>query len=290
MIGAAGVNADPYRKYFSLMVASCFFFVSCYVIVYAFMGMYDSLWRYAEIVEFFRFCAPLSSRSALYHHHPSDLYRAADPMVVYLMSSMFASVLTLVARLAYRMYRNTKIRAGRKRRRRVLLIGAGDAASMLLHEINRNPSDEMNIICAVDDAAQKVGRSIMGVKIMGTTADIPELVSRCEIETILLCIPTISEEDKRRILSICSKTNCNLRIMPDIVKLIADGRDLSSRIRDVKVEDLLGREVIEMDPSTNTLISGKVVMVTGGGGSIGSELCRQIAAASPKKTGDRGYL
>ena len=82
---------------------------------------------------------------------------------------------------------------------------------------------------------------------------------------------------------ICSKTNCNLRIMPDIVKLIADGRDLSSRIRDVKVEDLLGREVIEIDPSTNTLIKGKVVMVTGGGGSIGSELCRQIAAAGPKK-------
>ena len=278
------ILVDPYKKYFSLMVSSCFFFVSCYVIVYAFMGMYDSLWRYAEIVEFFRFCVASFLAVGAFIIISQIIYTERRiPIAVYLMGAMFASILTLVARLAYRMYRNTKIKSSHSQRRRVLLIGAGDAASMLLHEINRNPSDEMNIICAVDDSPQKVGRSIMGVKIMGTTAQIPELVERCEIETILLCIPTIEEHDKRRILSICSKTNCNLRIMPDIVKLIADGRDLSSRIRDVKVEDLLGREVIEMDPATNTLISGKVVMVTGGGGSIGSELCRQIAAAGPRK-------
>ena len=107
-------------------------------------------------------------------------------MAVYLMSAMFATILTLMARLTYRMYRNTKIKSSRKQRRRVLLIGAGDAASMLLHEINRNPSDEMNIICAVDDSPQKVGRTILGVQIMGTTADIPDLVERCEIETLSL--------------------------------------------------------------------------------------------------------
>lgn len=143
-----------------------------------------------------------------------------------MMSAMFASALTLLARLAYRMYRNTKIKAAKQKRRRVMLIGAGDAASMLLHEVNRNPAGELNIICAVDDSPQKVGRSILGVQIMGTTADIPDLVDRCGIETILLCIPTIEETDKRRILSICAKTNCNLRIVPDIVKLISDGKDI----------------------------------------------------------------
>ncbi|MBC5582098.1 polysaccharide biosynthesis protein [Anaerofilum sp. BX8] len=283
MVGMA-VMTSPYKKYFSLMASSCFLFVSCYIIIYAFMGMYDSLWRYAEIIEFFRVCvASFLAVAAFVTLSQLIFTERRIPMAVYLMSAMFATILTLMARLTYRMYRNTKIKSSRKQRRRVLLIGAGDAASMLLHEINRNPSDEMNIICAVDDSPQKVGRTILGVQIMGTTADIPDLVERCEIETILLCIPTIEENDKRRILSICSKTNCNLRIMPDLVKLIADGRDLSSRIRDVKVEDLLGREVIEMDPATNTLISGKVVMVTGGGGSIGSELCRQIAAAGPSK-------
>ena len=282
-VGMATVGS-PYRKYFSLMVASCFFFVACYIIVYAFMGMYDSLWRYAEVIEFFRFCvASVLAVSAFVFLSQFVFTEKRIPLAVYMMSAMFASAITLLARLAYRMYRNTKIKTAGQKRRRVMLIGAGDAASMLLHEVNRNPAGELNIICAVDDSPQKVGRSILGVQIMGTTADIPDLVERCEIETILLCIPTIEETDKRRILSICAKTNCNLRIVPDIVKLISDGKDIFSRIRDVKVEDLLGREVVEMDAATNTLIEGKVVMVTGGGGSIGSELCRQIAAARPKQ-------
>lgn len=123
----------------------------------------------------------------------------------------------------------------------------------------------------------------MGIEIMGTTDDIPELVERCEIETLLLAIPTVDEENKRRILGICNKTKCNVRILPDIVKLIADGKDILSRIRDVRVEDVLGRPEIELKDSTNELITGKTVMVTGGGGSIGSELCRQIAMCSPKK-------
>lgn len=276
-------SSNPFREYKSLMISSCIFFVCCYLIVYAFMGMYDSLWRYAEVVEFFRFC--VSSFLAVIAFIVISRLIFTErriPFAVYLMSSMFATVFTLVARLTYRMYRNTKIKTNVKKRRRVMLVGAGDAASTLLHELNKNPSDDMNIICAVDDSVQKVGRSILGIEIMGTTADIPQLVKQCEIETILICIPTIEEEDKRRILSICSKTNCSLRTLPDIVKIIADGKDLSSRIRDVKVEEVLGRDVIEMTPS-NTLIHDKVVMVTGGGGSIGSELCRQIAAGGPKR-------
>lgn len=277
-------SSNPFREYFSLMVSSCIFFVSCYIIVYAFMGMYDSLWRYAEIVEFFRFC--MSSILAVGAFIVVSRFIFTErriPIAVYLMSAMFATALTLVARLTYRMYRNTKIKSGVSRRRRVMLIGAGDAASTLLHELYKNPSDEMNIICAVDDSPQKVGRSILGIEIMGTTEDIPELVRQCEIETILLCIPTLEDENKHRILSICAKTNCNLRILPDIVKLIADGKDLSSRIRDVQVEDLLGREVIEISSTASQLVKGKTIMVTGGGGSIGSELCRQIAASNPKK-------
>lgn len=94
----------------------------------------------------------------------------------------------------------------------------------------------------------------------------------------------MDDENKRRILSICNKTKCNVRILPDIVQLIANGgKDVLSRVRDVRVEDVLGREQIELTDLTNTLVSGKVVMVTGGGGSIGSELCRQIAACGPKR-------
>ena len=278
------VTINPFKEYSSLMFSSCFFFVCCYVIIYAFMGMYDSLWRYAEIVEFFRFCMSSILAIGTFVGFSSFIYTERRiPIAVYLMSAMFATSLTLVSRLTYRMYRNTKIKTSSSKRRRVMLIGAGDAASTLLHELNKNPSEQMNIICVVDDSAQKVGRSILGVEILGTTKDIPALVKQCEIETILLCIPTLEDEDKARILSVCSKTNCNLRTVPDIVKIIADGKDLSSRIRDVKVEELLGRAVVDVLPHSKMLVSGKVVMVTGGGGSIGSELCRQIAAAGPKE-------
>jgi len=275
-----------YEEHNSLLISSCFFFVCCYEIVYGLMGMYDSLWRYAEIVEFFRLCVASVVAVTVFVVVTVLLWwqERRVPISVYFLSAMFASSLTLYSRLTYRMYRNTTLKKRRKPRRRTMLIGAGDAASTLLHEAAKNKSPEMNFICCVDDAPEKVGRSIMGVEIMGTTEDIPELVERCEIETILLAIPTVDDENKRRILSICNKTKCNVRILPDIVQIIADGgKDMLTRVRDVRVEDVLGREPIELADMTNALVSSKTVMVTGGGGSIGSELCRQIAACRPKK-------
>jgi FlaA1/EpsC-like NDP-sugar epimerase len=140
----------------------------------------------------------------------------------------------------------------------------------------------MNIICVVDDAPEKVGRYISGIQIMGTSEDIPEFVEKCEIETIILAIPTIDDDNRRRILALCAKTKCSLRILPDLRQMMADGGDLSSRIREVRVEDLLGRETIELSDLSNALLQDKVVIVTGGGGSIGSELCRQIAKYNPQ--------
>ena len=125
------------------------------------------------------------------------------------------------------MYRNTKLAQRARSRRRTLVIGAGDAASTLLHEVFKSNNRDMNVVCCVDDAPEKVGRRIMGVEIMGTTEDIPELVERCDIETILLAIPTLDEAGKRRILRICNKTKCNVRILPDIVKLISRGKTCS---------------------------------------------------------------
>ena len=281
--GRPGAGAS-HREYFSLLVASCFFFVCCFEIVFALMGMYDSLWRYAEIVEFFRLCEASIIAVAVFVCTSLLLFRERRvPWSVYMLSALFATALTLYSRLTYRMYRNVKLGKSAKKARRTLLIGAGDAASTLLHEQFKKPSPDMNIICCVDDSPSKRGRYIMGVQIMGTTEDIPEIVEQCEIESILLAIPTLDEENKRRILSICNRTKCNVRILPDIVKMINDGKDLATRIRDVRVEDLLGREEIQLTGAITKFLSGKVVMVTGGGGSIGSELCRQIASCGPKQ-------
>lgn len=272
------------NDYYSLMISSCFLFVSCYVIVYFASGMYSSLWRYAEIVEFFR-CAWSSLMAvAAFLVISLVIYKERRiPISVYALSAAFASSLTIYTRLTYRMYRNTKIQKMGKKRRRVLLVGAGDAASTLIHEINKNAEKEMSIIRAVDDDKDKQGRSIIGVDILGTTDDIPSLAKRCQVDTILIAIPTLTPENRKRIMDICVSTSCRIQTLPDIVKLIADGRDLTSRITDIKVEDLLGREPVVLPDEAEKLVKDKVVFVTGGGGSIGSELCRQIAAIGPKK-------
>ncbi len=270
--------------YFSIMASSCVFFVCCFVIVYYLMGIYDSLWRYAEIVEFFRFCVAAVIAVVAFCGVTLLLFTERRiPTAAYFMSSSFAAVMTLVVRLVYRMYRNTVIRSKGHNKRRTLVIGAGEATSILLREQARYPS-EFNFIGLVDDDKSKVGRNILGVSILGTTQDIPQLVEKCDIETLLLSIPTLDEENRRRILSICSKTKCNIRILPDIVRVITgDDRNLLSRVRDVRVEDLLGRQVINLANVTEPLVKDKIVMVTGGGGSIGSELCRQIAANGPRQ-------
>ena len=270
--------------YFSLLVSSCFLFVSCFAIIYATTGMYDSLWRYAEIVEIFRCCMSSVIATGIFVVMTLIIFKERRiPLSVYGLSAMFATTFTLYIRLVYRMYRNIKINKMGKKRRRVLVVGAGDAASTLLHEINKNPTKEMNVICVVDDDKNKVGRNLLGVQVMGTTEDIPNLVQQCQIETILIAIPTLDSQNKKRILDICSSTNCNIRMLPDIVKIIKDDEDILSRITDVKVEDLLGREPIVLAQEAFDFLSNKTIMVTGGGGSIGSELCRQIANFKPKK-------
>ncbi|MDL2327629.1 polysaccharide biosynthesis protein [Ruminococcaceae bacterium OttesenSCG-928-A11] len=269
--------------YYPVMVSSCFYFVCCFEITFGLMGMYDSLWRYAEIVEFFRLVLACVIAVVLFVGGSLIIFQQRMvPLSVFFLSALFATSVTLYSRLTYRMYRNTRVQQpGRKRRRRVMVIGAGEAAATLLHEQNRNPDNEMNIICVVDDAPGKVGRTMMGVQIMGTTDKIPELAVQCEIDTIVLAIPSLDEENRQRILRFCSQTKCNLRILPDLRQIMTDGGDLSSRIREVRVEDLLGRETVQLSNRSSALLRGKKVMVTGGGGSIGSELCRQIATYEP---------
>ncbi|MCL2539519.1 MAG: polysaccharide biosynthesis protein, partial [Oscillospiraceae bacterium] len=271
-------------EYRSIMFSSTVLFVLIYLIVFVLMGIYDSLWRYAEIYEFFRCLLAASISVSVFIGISVFIYNNKTiPLSVYLMSSIFSASVTLYSRLTYRMIRNTRIAPSSRQRRRVMVVGAGEAASTLLHEIFKDPGSENNVVCAVDDNPQKLGRTIMGVKIMGQTKDIPNLVAQCSIDTILIAIPSAEEQDKRRILNLCSKTPCTIRLLPDITKIISSGRDLLAAVRDIRVEDLLGREEVELDQMSLASIVGSTVMVTGGGGSIGSELCYQIASSSPAK-------
>ncbi|MBQ9906203.1 MAG: polysaccharide biosynthesis protein [Oscillospiraceae bacterium] len=179
--------------------------------------------------------------------------------------------------------------------KRTMIIGGGSACKMLLTEIenaraSHNTGDKISAqylpVCIIDDDRNKVGKEVMGIEIVGTTADLAHFAKKMEIEQIVCAMPSAAEEDRTRVLNICSKTNLPVKMIPFIGCLIFDDDhpSLLNQVRDIKVEDLLGREPVKFDnKDIKRFISGKVCMVTGGGGSIGSELVRQIAKYSPKQ-------
>lgn len=169
-------------------------------------------------------------------------------------------------------------------KKKVLLVGAGQAAMMLIEELRHNSKIGMEIVCAVDDSPEKIGRRIDMIEIAGTTGMIPELCTRFEPDIILVAIPSIDNQNKKRILKICASLDCEVRIMEDVYSFMLHSGSIADKIRKVSLNDLLGRDTVYLNDHINlSYISGQTVLVTGGGGSIGSELCRQIAIHSPKK-------
>ena len=165
----------------------------------------------------------------------------------------------------------------------LLIIGAGDAAAMLIKEIKKREDLNYNIVGLIDDDVSKKQKYINGIKVIGTRNDIKRICSKNNINEIMLAIPSADSMTKKQIINICKDTNCRLKTLPGIYEII-DGKVSISKLRDVSIEDLLGREEVKLDnDNINDFIKGKVILVTGGGGSIGSELCRQIAKFAPKK-------
>lgn len=166
---------------------------------------------------------------------------------------------------------------------RLLIVGAGDAGAMLIKEIKKHSELNYDIVGLVDDDSAKVSRTISGIKVLGTSKDIPSIYKRYKVEEIILAIPSADNEVQKNILKICKETKCKLKTVPGIYEIL-DGKVNISKIREVNIEDLLGREPVKLDINNITrYITNKVVLVTGGGGSIGSELCRQIAKFTPKE-------
>ena len=180
-------------------------------------------------------------------------------------------------------YKNQNIQNNREIINNVLIIGAGDAARTVLRTLKNTMKDSYNIIGLIDDNTYKVNYAISGKKILGTRYDIPEICKQNRIDLILFTISNISSEDRKNILNICQETGCKVRVLPGTADLI-ESKNLMDNFRDVEIEDLLGRDSVKLDnENIGQLIENKVVLVTGGGGSIGSELCRQIIKYNPNK-------
>lgn len=257
----------------------------CFAGTFLIFKLYDKIWRYADIEDFFyagiaTFCANFiffAVTILIYINLGIRMY------VLFLLVSTF---LIFMCRLIYRVNRllDNKSPFEIENKKRLMLVGAGEATVSVLREIAKYSANEYLPICIVDDDREKIGRRILGIKVEGSTYEIAEICKKMNIEQILFSITSIDSSEKRRILDICANTGLEVRIIPNIYEVITSGAPITSVIRRVNVEDLLGREPVVFDQKKyGKYICGKTILVTGGGGSIGSELCRQIAKLSPEK-------
>ena len=267
---------------------SIIIYVAIYYFTFYFLKVYKYMWRYSGIEDIFR-CLKASILANILFFAVTKLFNITVFYYAYPIALAFSVMMSIGIRIVYR----AVLIIGSKGSKRILhieeintmIIGAGQATLMILNEICANNPQNYSVKCIIDDEGNKLGRMINYVPVVGNTNTIIEMVKKYNIEEIILSIPSIDKENKKRILDICAKTGCKLKILPEIYSLITNESDsnLVGKLRDVQVEDLLGREEIMLDCSwINKFINNKVVLVTGGGGSIGSELCRQIARNNPK--------
>ena len=269
-----------------LTVVSVFSIVT--IIVFYLLRLYHSIWRFASVNELERLIVAwmiITVFAVIFANIDESVngFRRI-PISIWVMGVFFAAIGTTAIRFAFRFLRfisNSTIR-GKKDITNVMVIGAGACGKDVIHEYRMSEHLHARICCAVDDNPIKKGRTLDGILIEGNRYDIPRLVGKYEIDEIVFAIPDARGVDKKDILDICSSTGCKVRVIPGIYQLV-EGSVTVNALRDVQIEDLLGRDPIKANmASIRQYITGKTVMVTGGGGSIGSELCRQIAKADPK--------
>ena len=207
------------------------------------------------------------------------------PRSYYAMGYIINFCLTTGMRFSYRilLMQAHSMKRGTKQEERVMIIGAGAAGQMLIKEMQNASKLSTKVCCVIDDNPNKKGRFIEGIEIVGNRNDIVTMAQKYAITTIIYAIPSSDPQERKLILNICKETNCRLRTIPGMYQLVNDEVSVS-HLRDVEIADLLGREQVKVNnDEIFASIEGKVVLVTGGGGSIGSELCRQIANAKPKQ-------
>ena len=249
------------------------------------LHLYQSIWRFASYTELKKVIWG-AVITAVAHTVGITLLFERMPISYYMIGAFVQFMLVLFVRFAYRfvnLERKVRGRLPESKQSRVMLIGAGSAGQMVLRDLHNTSDVNNRIYCIIDDNPNKWGRYIDGVPVVGGREAILESVEKYSIEKIFLAIPSASALQKKEILEICKDTKCELKNLPGISEL-AEGRVSFSSLKDVKVEDLLGREPVTVDAKEiRSFIAGKTVLITGGGGSIGSELCRQVAQNQPKK-------
>ncbi len=249
--------------------------------VLAAFKLYNRVWTYAGIDEMISVLKASFVIEALYVVYRL-LMQVAMPRSFYIFNWVFLFILLAGSRVSVRLFRQFRKKYEKTGDiRRVMIVGAGSAASLLIKELQYGPGDS-KVVCIIDDNPTKKGKYIHSIPIVGNRSDIPYMAKKYNIDEIIIAIPSASPTTIREILNICQETDARLKRLPAIASSLTSS--LSQTVREVNYEDLLGREAVVIEnPEFAEFVSGKTVMVTGGGGTIGSELCRQIVANGPGK-------
>ncbi len=263
-----------FAPFYTVICLACFWF----------FGLYRSIWKFASFVELERVIYATLVTSVI-HIVAITVFFQRMPISYYFMGSMLQFFLVLALRFLNRFV--VLLRAQSKKNNakycRVMVIGAGNAGRIIVRELNSSNELEDRPVCMIDDDSSKWNKLVDGVPVVGGRDDILLACEKYSIEKIYLAIPTAKLEDKRDILNICKETGCKMKSLPGVYQLV-NGEVNMSAMQEIAIEDLLGRDPIKVDMTEiYEFISGKTILVTGGGGSIGSELCRQIAKHSPKQ-------
>lgn len=273
-----------------------------YLLFYTVFKIYKTAWRYAGLYEVITYAlstilgtaavwicdytAMKINRAVIAGAPLTRLYFNVLPFSVYLDSTLIIMFLCLIVRLAYRSFYIFKNEQDRRSHvselKQILIIGAGEAGTGLLRDFQKNSYKFGNPVALVDDDRSKLGMSINGTPVVGTCNDIEAVCKKYNIDEIIFCIPSISDDRRREILDFAVKTGVSVKIAPDISSLDSAADLTYKEMRNVDILDLLSRPEIKLNPDVCKYVTDKTVLVTGGGGSIGSELCRQIARYNPE--------
>ncbi len=266
------------------------------IAAFGLLGIYTSMWRYAGTEETMKIVASAILSNLLVLGYIT-MTGQMMPRSIYLISILVMAAGVSFTRLAYRFLRNLRnpgtfnliprssegIPLLRRDLKKVMVIGAGDAGAAMIKEIKYHPEHGKKVVVAIDDDKSKHGQRISGVKVFGGKEKIRTAVRKYGVHEIIIAIPSASRKEIQSIVAECNKTRCKLKILPSLIDIISE-KVTVSKLRDVDIEDLLGREPVNMNiREISGYLEGRIVLVTGGGGSIGSELCRQIARFRPRR-------
>lgn len=255
------------------------------LLLFVLFKLYRSVWRFASANEFLNVISACSA-STLIQIVIMSFMKMRMPVSYYMMKYVILIVGVGSLRFAYRILRmlqEKRMGLRKDSRKNTMVVGAGEAGAMIIKEFQNSRYLDQKVCCVIDDNEAKQGKYLRGVKIMGGRDDIRYLAHELQIDEIIVALPSATQSQVKEILQICQETGCELKVLPGLYQMI-NGEISVSKLRKVEIEDLLGREPVKLQvDSVMGYVAGKVILVTGGGGSIGSELCRQIAVHKPKQ-------